>query len=287
LTEEIVVDNLKVLASIEQGYRLRVDAEKLEFPLNPEFDGKLIIATKDAESIDMGRGLTFTVAGPMKREVEALRKKHDQWLRDLKDKGKSPPAALAAYVDKSVSNLSSLVLLAEGGGKRMLLTGDARGDRIIEGLQLAGLLGASDKGTMHVNLLKVPHHGSSNNLERNFFKRITADHYVFSGNGEYGNPEREALEMLFDARGSAKFTVHLTYPVKNIDEGRRDDWRKEQDKEQKRKKKKPTTKVRPDWSARMHGLESLFADRRGPDVKISIVEPDTPHVINLLDAVDF
>jgi hypothetical protein len=287
LTEEIVVDNLKVLASIEQGYRLRIDAEKLDFPRNPEFDGKLIIATKDAESIDMGRGLTLTVAGPMKREVEALRKKHDQWLRDLKDKGKSPPAALAAYVDKSVPNLSSLVLLAESGGKRILLTGDARGDKIIEGLQLAGLLREGDDSTMHVDLLKVPHHGSSNNLERAFFKRITADHYVFSGNGEHGNPERKALEMLFDARGRAKFTVHLTYPVKDIDEERTDDWKKEQNKEKNRKKKEPATKVRPNWSPKMHGLEALFAERHVPDVKISIVHPDAPHVINLLDLVDF
>jgi hypothetical protein len=287
LTEEIVVDNLKVLASIEQGYRLRIDAEKLDFPRNPEFDGKLIIAAKDAESIDMGRGLKFTVAGPIKREVEALRKKHDQWLRDLKDKGKSPPAALAAYVDKSVPNLSSLVLLAESGGKRILLTGDARGDKIIEGLQLVGLLREGDDSTMHVDLLKVPHHGSSNNLERAFFKRITADHYVFSGNGEHGNPERKALEMLFDARGRAKFTVHLTYPVKDIDEERTDDWKKEQNKEKNRKKKEPATKVRPNWSPKMHGLEALFAERHVPDVKISIVHPDAPHVINLLDLVDF
>ena len=287
LTEEIVVDNLKVLASIEQGYRLRTDAEKLDFPRNPEFDGKLIIATKGTESIDMGRGLTFTVAGPMKPEVEALRKKHDEWLRKLEEKGKSPPEALAAYVDKSVPNLSSLVLLAEAGGKRMLLTGDARGDKIIEGLQLVGLLGPGDASTMHVHLLKVPHHGSSNNLERDFFERITADHYVFSGNGEHGNPEREALEMLFDARGSADFTVHMTYPVKETDEGRRDDWKKEQNKEENRKKKEPTTKVRPNWSPKMHSLDALFADRRVPDGKISIVDPDAPHVIDLLDAVDF
>ena len=70
----------------------------------------------------------------------------------------------------------------------------------------------------------------------NFFERITADHYVFSGDGEHGNPEREALEMLFAARGSAEFTVHLTYPVKEIDEGRRSDWNKEQKKKENRKK---------------------------------------------------
>ena len=90
LTDEIVIDNLKVLASIEQGYRLRVDAEKLGFPRNPEFGGKLIIARESGERLEIGRGLAFTLAGPMKPEVEALRKKHDEWLRGLKSSGKSP-----------------------------------------------------------------------------------------------------------------------------------------------------------------------------------------------------
>jgi hypothetical protein len=274
LTNEIVNDNLKVLASIEQGYRLRLDAEKLGFPRNPEFDGKLIIAAGKAKRLEVGRGLAFTVAGPMKPEVEALRKKHDEWLRGLK--GKSPPEALAAYVDKSVPNLSSLVLLAAADGKRMLLTGDARGDKIIEGLQLAGLLGPGGDSAMHVDLLKVPHHGSSNNLERNFFERITADHYVFSGNGEHGNPERDALEMLFDARGGAEFTVHLTYPVAEIDEGRRKDWNEAQ----KRKKTQA-------WSPKTQSLETLFADKRISKGRIRVVDPNRPHVINLLDAVDF
>jgi hypothetical protein len=287
MTDEIVIDNLKVLASIEQGYRLRLDAEKLGFPRNPEFDGKLIIAKENAERLEFGRGLAFTVAGPMKRQVEALRKKHDAWLRDLKSKGKSPPQALAAYLDESVPNLSSLVLLAEAEGKRMLLTGDARGDKIIEGLQLTGLLGAGGDSTMHVDLLKVPHHGSSNNLERDFFERITADHYVFSGNGEHGNPEREAMEMLFDARRGAKYTVHLTYPVNEIDQGRREDWNKEQTKEKTKKKKKPATKVRPNWSPKMQSLEALFENRRVPEVKISIVDANTPHLIDLLDAIEF
>ena len=40
----------------------------------------------------------------------------------------------------------------------------------------------------------------ANNLETRFFEQVTADHYVFSGNGEHGNPEREAIQMLFDAR---------------------------------------------------------------------------------------
>jgi hypothetical protein len=83
-------------------------------------------------------------------------------------------------------------------------------------------------GTLHVNILKVPHHGSSNNVDDDFFERISADHYVFSGDGEHGNPERETLEMLFRARGRAPFELHLTYPIVEIDALRKEEWMKQQ-----------------------------------------------------------
>lgn len=285
LDEETIVSSLKVLASIEQGSQLRSDAEKLGFELNPEFGGDLIIAKKKGPAIDMGPGLKFTVLGPMVPELKRLHEKHEAWLKELKKKGKSPPAALAAYVDKSVPNLSSIVVLAEAGGKRMLLTGDARGDKILQGLELVGVM--KKGGKMHVDLLKVPHHGSSNNLNDDFFERITADHYVFSGDGEHGNPEREALQMLLDARGNEDYAVHLTYPVQDIDEARKDDWVKEQTKEKNKKKKNPNIKVRPNWSAKKHSLTALFKEHKDFAKKVSIVEEGKPHVIDLLDKVKF
>ena len=157
--------------------------------------------------------------------------------------------------------------------------------RSSKGLQLAGLLGPGGDSTMHVDLLKVPHHGSSNNLERDFFERITADHYVFSGNGEHGNPEREALEMLFDARGSAEFTVHLTYPVEEIDEGRREDWTKAQKQKEKREKRRPIR--HRTGRRRRKAWRRCSRTSASPEEKIRIVDPDRPHVIDLLDAVEF
>jgi hypothetical protein len=284
---EVVASGLKVLASIEQGFRLRQDAEGLGFPRNPEFGGKLIMARENGKAIDITQGLKFTVVGPMQRDLEALHEKHVKWLEDLKKKGKSPPEALAAYVDKSVPNLSSIVVLAQVGGKRMLVTGDARGDKILKGLQLVGLLGPGKKSTMEVDLLKVPHHGSANNLDNDFFERIIAKHYVFSGNGEHGNPEREALEMLLDARGDGDYTIHLTYPIKDIDAERKIDWNKEQLKEKTRKKKNKKVKVREDWSPKKHSLTALFAAHKDFAKKVRIVDEGNPHVINLLDKVGF
>ena len=127
----------------------------------------------------------------MQPELEALQEAPEV-ARGPQEEGQVAGRALAAYVDKSVPNLSSIVVLAEAGGKRMLLTGDARGDKILEGLRARRPAGRPARTSkMHVDLLKVPHHGSANNLDDDFFERITADHYVFSGDGEHGNPERE------------------------------------------------------------------------------------------------
>lgn len=283
---EVVESGLMVLASIEQGFRLRQVADFLQWPRNPEFDGKLVVARKQAEPLDVAPGLTFTVVGPMQPEIDALRKAHVKWLEKLKVEGKSPPKALAAYIDKSVPNLSSLVVLAEAGKKRMLLTGDARGDKILKGLEEAGLLKVDGNSTIEVDILKVPHHGSANNLDADFFKRVIADHYVFSGDGEHGNPERESMEMLFKARGSEPFTIHLTYPMDEIDAARKADWEKEQAKEKKRKAKK----VRLDWSPEDHGLVAFFEKKKKElskaKQKIAIVG-DKPHVIDLLDPLGF
>jgi hypothetical protein len=257
-----------VLASVGQGLRLRADARKLKFRINPEFDEKLIQATGKGKSIDMGKGLNLTVAGPMKAELIALQEEYAKFLKQPKNKKKTKKA-LASFTDDSAPNLSSIVVLAEVEGKRMLLTGDARGDKILQGLELVGLL--KKDGNMHVDILKMPHHGSDRNMDPIFFRRITADHYVFSGNGEFGNPERETLQMLLDVRGNENFTIHLTYPIPEIDVER----------------EKNSKKTGNDWSPEKHSLTSFFAKHEDFAKKVSILEEGEPHVINLLEDIGF
>ena len=77
------------------------------------------------------------IIGPREDEVTELRK---EWLAHKK--GAKSDADLAAYLDDTAPNLSSIVVLLECRGKKVLLTGDARGDKILEGLDAAGMLGA-------------------------------------------------------------------------------------------------------------------------------------------------
>lgn len=206
-----------VVASVKQGRELRQAADAGAWRVNHEFGGKLVRAKAGATkpiSVGKSRGMTFTVLGPLEAQIQELQK---EWESEIRRLGFAKAAARAAeYADDSVFNLSSLVVLAEakvkGGKRRMLLTGDARGDHILTGLKEAGLMTG---GTCHVDLLKLPHHGSDRNLEESFFRAVTADHYVVSSNGErFDNPDAATLKWLVAARaGSAPYTVYLTYPV--------------------------------------------------------------------------
>ena len=86
----------------------------------------------------------------------------------------------------------------------MLLTGDARGDHIINGLENANLMSG---GRIHVDVFKIPHHGSSRNADLALYEKITADHYVISANGEHENPDPETFEWIAKARGDDPYTI--------------------------------------------------------------------------------
>ncbi len=197
-----------VVASVAQGRKLRDSARALGIALNSPV-GALIEAPEGGQlSLKLGSGLGFTVLGPRAERVAALRAEWDEQLRKMRAARPDQAAALAAaFADRSVFNLSSLIIMAEVEGARILLTGDARGDDILLGLERAGLLAG---GACHVDLLKVPHHGSQRNVTEEFFRQVTADHYVISADGRHGNPDLEALRMILEARSSADYRLWLT-----------------------------------------------------------------------------
>ncbi len=198
-------DAALVLASVTQGRELRARAKALSITVNKGFED-LVGVPADARGVAqrMSGGLTLTVIAPSKGRVDELRTAWDKHIKKL------GVARQAAFLDDSVFNLASIVVLAKAGGKTMLLTGDARGDDILEGLAAAKLL---ENGRCHVDLLKIPHHGSDRNVSTEFFQQVTADHYVISADGQHGNPDVAMLQMLSQARQDDDgFTVHLTNP---------------------------------------------------------------------------
>ena len=198
-----------VVASVQQGNDLRNYATQLGIPFNMGAGGELVRAPKRGlRKFQVAEGLTFTILGPSDEQLDAL---EDDWQRA---KLKPTPSAQAAdYLNRTVSNLSSIVALVEaerGRGKKpvtMLLTGDAGGDHVIESLERTGL---ATRGRFRVDLLKVMHHGSNHSVDQAFFERVVADHYVISGNGKHGIPHRDTLTWLSNARSGQAYDVYLT-----------------------------------------------------------------------------
>jgi hypothetical protein len=185
-------------ASVNQGRKVRDLARKLQLDVN-SISKPLVMTRGGARPKLKLPGLELTVLAPHEERVEALRA----------DWKKHPPkkAVPAEFIDDAVYNLSSIVCLAQVGKQRMLLTGDARGDDILAGLP---------KPKLHVDIFKLPHHGSDRNVSTEMFRRITADWYVVSGDGKHGNPEPATLAMIKEARGSAKYTLVFTHATKDV-----------------------------------------------------------------------
>jgi beta-lactamase superfamily II metal-dependent hydrolase len=227
---------------------------------NADGGATLITLEKTTKPLKLAN-LEFIITGPADSEIEALQKEFDKYIEE---KGLTAEAVLAAYADKSVKNLSSIVCLVKFGKgaakKTMFLTGDARGDLIIEGLKKRKLLKG---GKLVVDLLKVPHHGSDNNATAEFFEQIIADTYVLSGDGQHGNPERATLGWITDARGiNAKYDLVLTYDIAHIDKNRKTDYEKKQ------ARKKPEKRV--PWDHDTMSLETFFAERDAEGFKFNL-----------------
>jgi beta-lactamase superfamily II metal-dependent hydrolase len=202
----------------------RISPKQLNIKLNPRSKGRLMMLRKQQKPIRIG-DLRITIVGPTPGELKALRGEWNTWLRSTKGKARLKKLRDAARRDEerlgasefdallaslrfeaesfgdpgevTTPNLASLTLLVEDAASSLLLTGDARGDQVVEGLRAAGRL---DGGTFDVDVLKVPHHGSENNIDSDFVEAVIARDYVFCGNGSSGNPDTDVIEMMFRRR---------------------------------------------------------------------------------------
>jgi len=205
IADEIRAAGLAVVASVAEGRELRDQAATLGWSVNEPYAAAVVLPQEGVRTITLGP-LRLTVVCPHAAQLEKL---HDAWEKWLEDhpKAVANPAAATPSRDTSPYNLSSIVVLAECEGKRMLLTGDARDDHVLAGLDETRVAKA---GRTHVDILKLPHHGSIRNMRAEFFERVTADHYVISADGRHGNPESETLALIADSRADDDFTIHLT-----------------------------------------------------------------------------
>jgi len=214
----------------------RTGPDQLSIPVNPEFGHKLMLLKPTQPNLKVGT-MKFTVIGPAPADLVKLRREWNEWLRankealaDLRRKAKQDEDRLKSDVDRLLApitmqansfvdfqlalgkklgdrtkvttpNLASLMFFVQEGNQTVLLTGDGHADDALKGLKQRNLLDAN--GKLHVDVLKVPHHGSEHNMTPAFAQAITADDYIFCGNGFSTNPETEVIDLLVEERKKA------------------------------------------------------------------------------------
>lgn len=232
-------------SSVDEALRVsrRIGPEQLKIPLNREAKGKLMMRRKGQGAIKLGR-FAITVLAPAAKQLDDLRADWSKWLdkasskkmlTQLREDSRADEKALGAAdfnqlfammqlqaeafgdpASITPPNLASLMLLVEEGNQSILLTGDGRWDHLIEGLEETGRLARS--GRFNVDILKVPHHGSRNNVvDTDLLDRVIAKDYVFCGDGHHGNPAVDVLELMATQRlkmpGKFKFWFNASAAV--------------------------------------------------------------------------
>ena len=217
--------------SVGEGIEVsrRIGADQLNIPLNSLWGGKFVTRSQGPDPIELGN-LTIEVLGPTKKEIRELRKFWDDWLKTrreqilrLRRRMERDESRLAendaTFLFESAEaiaeefglsdlgnrgkvtepNLASIMLHVEDSdGKTCLMTGDGHMDDVEAGLENAELLQPGEG--LHVDCLKIAHHGSEHNSELKHYQRITADHYVFCGNGHSHNPDPRIVDAVIDSR---------------------------------------------------------------------------------------
>lgn len=186
----------KIIPKNEQllSYKQAYDVEELLLKINTKWES---IITKDSQSIKF-ENMTLSFLSPLECDLDKYSNDPKVHLScQTKGDWSSSFYQLDKYIDdesqdKSLSNKSSIVILLELEGKKILLTGDATPDRLTEIMN--ELFIKNGNKPILFDYIKLPHHGSYRNLNKEILSKIICSNFVISTNGKNSYlPDKRAL----------------------------------------------------------------------------------------------
>jgi hypothetical protein len=174
--------------------------------------------------IELAGGLRLTVLSPTHSGLQRLARHWYAALDELDPRRQllagrrarpSPPArpseldlhelaASGPTKDTSVPNLSSIAVLAEFGGRAVLLTGDAHADVLVASIRALQRRRGRDGERLRLDAVKLSHHGSANATTGDLLDVLDCSRYLVPTDGSiFYHPDREAIARVIVHGGTA------------------------------------------------------------------------------------
>ena len=210
-----------------QGERLSKALIDLKLPWNKAFGGGSVVLNKGGglRKVELAGGLSLTLLSPTRQKLEDLRPVWEKECRLAglvpgkagKPQGNPPElesfgaidvdalAVLPFKADGSEPNGSSIAVLAEFEGRRVVLAADAHAD------VMAPALKALDGGArVKLDAFKLAHHGSMANTSAEVVALVDCPRWMISTNGSYfEHPDQAAVARV--VKGAAGATLMFNY----------------------------------------------------------------------------
>ena len=119
--------------------------------------------------------------------------------------------ASTKYVpDDSLANETSFSFIMSSGGKSILMLGDAHVETILDWMD------EHKMETLKIDTIKVSHHGSKHNINKEFIKRVDCNKYLISTNGKKSHPDIETIAIIAKYSTKEHTQIWLNYEIEKI-----------------------------------------------------------------------
>lgn len=207
-------------------------------PVSPKVGGPIVVPSKgDLPTFQLADGATVTLLSPTGPKLKRMA---GEWEKVViaaglvPGKGTDKPArtpkswdkqvdalpavlskaqlselATATGSDSSAANGSSIAFILEHDGVRALLAADAHPTTLVSALRRYGRMKGEER--VHIDICKLPHHGSRANVTTALIEAIDASCYLVSSDGRtFGHPDDAALARVLCSSASPA-TIYCNY----------------------------------------------------------------------------
>jgi hypothetical protein len=219
-----------------QGERLSNWLKKQHW--NKAFAGKPVRREpgKPLQTVTLHDNLRLTVLGPTPTRLSNFIDTWKDEVHEAIEKGKLDPAIVAPGLepmgsanppiltndadlvalaeshqnefDDGKPNGTSIALLLEYKNRKLLLTGDAFSPDVVEGIKAV-----SPQARLHLDVFKLPHHGSRNNVHRALIEAVDCDRWLISTDGtRFKHPDAEAIARIIKFSSTPKPLLSFNVP---------------------------------------------------------------------------